>query len=86
MRTHSPRRGAARAILEVGGSLSQLLRSGRRRSSAYQPNLDLGREETRAVASKLVDASGENWEARYRERALQGFKVSRNSNTKRPLA
>ena len=34
--THSVCRGAARALLESGGSLSQLFRAGRRHSSAYK--------------------------------------------------
>ena len=55
--THSFRRGAARAILEAGGSFPQLLRSGQWRSSAYQLYLDLGHEEASAMASALVDGS-----------------------------
>ena len=55
--THSFRRGAARAILEAGGSFSQLLRSGQWRSSAYQLYLDLGHEEASAMASVLVEGS-----------------------------
>ena len=55
--THSFRRGAARAILEAGGSFSQLLRSGQWHSSAYQLYLDLGHEEATAMASVLVEAS-----------------------------
>ena len=55
--THSFRRGAARAILEAGGSFSQLLRSGQWRSAAYQLYLDLGREEANAMASVLVEGS-----------------------------
>ena len=53
---HSFRRGAARAILEAGGSFSQLPRSGQWRSSAYQLYLDLGHEESRAMASIMVEA------------------------------
>ena len=55
--THSVRRGAARAILEAGGSFSQLLRAGQWRSLAYKLCLDMGREETTAVSSLLTDAS-----------------------------
>ena len=55
--THSFRRGAARAILEAGGSFSQLLRSGQWHSSAYQLYLDLGHEEATAMASVLVENS-----------------------------
>ena len=55
--THSLRRGAARAILEAGGSFSKLLRSGQWRPSAYQLYLDLGREEASAMASVLVEGS-----------------------------
>ena len=55
--TRSLRRGAARAILEAGGSFSQLLRSGQWHSSAYQLYLDLGHEEATAMASALVEAS-----------------------------
>ena len=55
--THSFRRGAARAILEAGGSFSQLLRLGQWRSSAYKLYLDLGHEESTAMASVLVGSS-----------------------------
>ena len=48
--THSFRKGAARAMLEVGGSFSQLLRAG-------PFLLDLTCEESRAIASMMVDAS-----------------------------
>ena len=57
--THSFRRGAARATLEAGASFSQLLRSCHWRSSACQRYLDLGREESRAAASIIVEASEE---------------------------
>ena len=57
--THSSRGGAARVILEVGGSSSQLLRSGQWHSSDYEPYLDLGREESRVAASMLIEASEE---------------------------
>ena len=60
MGTHSLRRGAARAILESGGPFFQLLRSGQWPSSAYELCLDLGREETGAVASILIEASDED--------------------------
>ena len=59
MVTHTFRRGAARAILEAG-VFSQLLRSGRWHSSAYELYVDLGREETRAGASLLIEASDED--------------------------
>ena len=52
--------GAARAILEAGVFSSQLLRSGQWHSSAYELYVDLGREETRAGASLLIEASGED--------------------------
>ena len=55
--TLSFRRGAARAILEAGGSFSQLLRSGQWHSSAYQLYLDLGHEEASAMASVLAEGS-----------------------------
>ena len=55
--THSVRRGAARAILEAGGSFPQLLGAGQWHSSAYKLYLDMGREETTAVSSLLADAS-----------------------------
>ena len=55
--THSIRQGAARAILEAGGSFSQLLRAGQWRSSTYKLYLDMGREETTAASILLVDAS-----------------------------
>ena len=58
--THSIRRGAARAILEAGGSFAQLLRAGQWHSSAYKVYLDMGREETSAVTSLLADASDDD--------------------------
>ena len=54
---HSFRRGAARVDLEAGGAFYQLLRAGQWRSSAYQLYLDLSFEESKAVASILVEAS-----------------------------
>ena len=58
--THSFRRGAARAILDAGGSFAQLLRSGQWHSSAYQLYLDLGHEEATAMASVLVEGSDDD--------------------------
>ena len=55
--TRSIRRGAARAILEAGGSFAQLLRAGQWHSSAYKVYLDMGREEPTAASSLLADAS-----------------------------
>ena len=55
--THSVRRGAARAILEAGGSFSQLLRAGQWHSTAYKLYLDMGREETTAASPLLGRAS-----------------------------
>ena len=55
--THAFRRGAARAILKAGGSFAQLLRAGQWHSSAYKLYLDLGREESQAVAEVLIEAS-----------------------------
>ena len=55
--THSFRRGAARAILEAGGSFAQLLRPGQWHSSAYQLYRDLGHEEATAMASVLAEGS-----------------------------
>ena len=66
--TRSFRRGAARAILEAGGSFPQLLRSGQWRSSAYKLYLDLGREEASAMASVLVEGSGDERDDRYGSR------------------
>ena len=60
MGTHFFRRGAARAILEAGGSLPQFLRSGQCRSSGYQLYLGLGREESMVVASILIEATDED--------------------------
>ena len=57
--THSCRRRAARAMLEAGGSFSQLLRAGQWRSSAYQLYLDLSSEDPQAVTSIWVEASGD---------------------------
>ena len=56
---HSFRRGAARVILEAGASFSQLLRAGQWRSTAYQLYWGLGSEESGAVASILVETSGD---------------------------
>ena len=56
--TRSCQRGAARAILEAGGSLSQLLRAGQWRSSAFRLHLDVGQEETNAASSLPMGASG----------------------------
>ena len=60
--THSFRRGAARAILEAGGSFPQLLRSGQWRSSAYQLYLDLGHEEASAMALTTNERTGTDQE------------------------
>ena len=46
--------------MEAEDCVSRLLRSGQWRSSDYQPYLNLGREETRAVASILDEVSGED--------------------------
>ena len=50
---------AARAILEAGGSFAHLSRSGQWHSSAFHLPLDLGRQETQAMASIPIRASGE---------------------------
>ena len=55
--THSFRGGAARASREAKGSFSQLLRSGRWHSSAYQLYLDLSQKEAAAMASVLAGGS-----------------------------
>ena len=55
--SHSIRRGAARAILEAGGSFAQLLRAGQWHSSACRLYLDLGVEEKKAMAAVLIEAS-----------------------------
>ena len=60
------RRGAARAISDAGASVAQLLRAGQWRSSAYSLFLDLGVEETKAMASILIGASDEGPERRGR--------------------
>ena len=57
--TRPLRKGAARAFLGAGGSFSRLLRSDNGVFAAFQPYLDMGREEKQAVASVLLDASGE---------------------------
>ena len=65
--------GAAREILDAGGSIAPLLRSGRRRSPAFQLYLDLGRKEPQALASILIEASGdENYlhASRYGSRSV----------------
>ena len=83
---HSFRRGAARAILEAGGSVSCLLRSGQWRSSAYELHFDLGREESIAVASILFEALDNEWRARQQGRATGGFKVHGIPESNRTLA
>ena len=55
--SHSIRRGAARAILEAGGSFAQLLKAGQWHSSAYRLYLDLGMEENRAMAEVMIEQS-----------------------------
>ena len=60
MGTLSLRRGATRAILETGGPFSQLLRSGKWRPSAFQLYLDLGCEESQAIAPVLIEASDDD--------------------------
>ena len=55
--THSPRRGAARAILRVKGSFSKLLHSERWCASTFQFYLDLGCGEAQVVASVLIEVS-----------------------------
>ena len=54
---HSIRRGAARAILEAGGSFAQLLKAGQWHSSAFRLYLDIGVEETKAMAAATIEAS-----------------------------
>ena len=54
---HSIRRGAARAILDAGGTFAQLLKAGQWHSSAYRLYLDLGGEEAKAMASVLIEDS-----------------------------
>ena len=54
---HSIRRGAARAILEAGGALAQLLKAGQWNSSAYRLCPDMGGEEAKAMASVLIEDS-----------------------------
>ena len=54
---HFLRRGAARAILAAGGSVSHVLRSRRRRSSAFRLYSGLVREEAPAATSVLIEAS-----------------------------
>ena len=53
----SIRRGAARAILEAGGSFAQLLKAGHWHSSALRYYLDLGVEETAATAAATIESS-----------------------------
>ena len=55
--SHSIRRGAARAILEAGGSFAQLLKAGQWHSSAYRLYLDLGMEENKAMAQVMIEQS-----------------------------
>ena len=50
-------KGAARAVHEAGGPISQPICAGQWRSSAYQLYLDLSSEGSRAAASILVAAS-----------------------------
>ena len=58
------RRGAARAILEAGGSFAQLLRAGQWHSSAFRLYLDLGVEEKKAMAAVLIEASDDETQGR----------------------
>ena len=50
----SMRRGAGRAILDAGGSFAGLFRAGQWNFSAYRWHLDLGIEETEAMASIII--------------------------------
>ena len=58
--THSLRREAARAILAARDSSSQLLRSGKWRSSAYKLYLDMVCEESGAMASAMAEESDDD--------------------------
>ena len=58
--SRSIRRGAARAILEAGGSFAQLLMAGQWHSSAFRLYLDLGIEEKKATAEVLIGNSDED--------------------------
>ena len=54
---HKTRRGAARAILDAGGSFAKLLRAGHWHSSAYRAHLDIGIGETKSMALILIEAA-----------------------------
>ena len=82
---HSCRRGAVRAIREAGGPFSQLLRSGLWHSSAYQLYLDLGHEESRAVASMLIEVSAEERDTRGRDAGSKSLSYDGPTDC-RPLA
>ena len=58
--TQSLRSVAGLALVETGGSVPQLLHSGQMHSSAYQLYPGLGREESRANASVIIEASDED--------------------------
>ena len=86
MATHFSRRVAARAILEVGGSFPQPSLSGQWRTSAFQLYLNLGREDSRAVASMLTEASDGDWIVRRQGRVVGCFEVRGIPGGNRPLA
>ena len=54
---HCFRRGAARSILERGGSLADVLRAGSWSSGAYRSYLDLSGPEAQTMHDVLADAS-----------------------------
>ena len=56
---HACRRGAARAITEARGPCARPRRAGQQHYSACRLYLDLGREEVRALASTLGEASND---------------------------
>ena len=68
--THSIRRGAARAMLGAGGSFAQLLKAGHWHSSAYRLYLDLGVGGAKAMASVLMEASGDGGPGRRASREV----------------
>ena len=55
--THAFRRGAARALLDNGGTMADLLRSGMWSSSAFKLYLDMDIHEDKAMSNILIEIS-----------------------------
>ena len=55
--SHACRRGAARAMLQNGGTLADLVKAGMCSSSAFRCYLDLAAQEEHAVSNFLLELS-----------------------------